>query len=180
MRTQHRTPKNSRQAGFSMLELLMAAFILAIGVLGLSMLQLMSMRSSRGSRSLNTAVQVAEQVLDQVELEGRVSYLNATDTEYATPPPLPAMNYISQAAPVVQTFTIKGRAPNPAATDLVDSQPFFTATMARSAAAVATSPNGQAIHDYTVTVVFNDTVQAGASATVVQRNVVLTRRILHG
>ena len=178
MRAQDRSPSSRRQAGFSMLELLMAAFILAVGILGLSMLQLMSMRSSRGSRSVNTAVQVAEQVLDMIESEGRVSYLNTSDTEWDPPPALPPMQYVNQAAPVVRTYTIRGRAPNPSATDPADVLPFFTATITRSAA-VATGAT-QSIHDFTVQVTFDDTVQAGATATTVQREVVLRRRIVHG
>jgi prepilin-type N-terminal cleavage/methylation domain-containing protein len=168
-----------RQAGFSMVEMLMAAFILAIGILGLSMLQVMSMRASRGSRSLTTAVQVAELMLDQVESEGRLSWLNVIDTEQSVPTPLPALQYVNQAGPVIRTFTIKGRIPDASSTDPADVMPFFTATLTRSAAPVATGAT-QSVHDFSVNVSFADTVEAGSSATIVQRNVVLRRRIVHG
>jgi type IV pilus modification protein PilV len=168
------------QAGFSMVEMLMAAFILAIGILGLSMLQVMSLRASRGSRSLTTAVQVAEAMLDQVEMEGRVSWLNVTDTQMAAAPAPPPFQYVNQAGAVVRTFTVKGRTPDATATDPADLQPFFTATLNRSQAAVATSASGQVIHDFTVNVTFADTVQANGTPTLIQRSVVLTRRILHG
>lgn len=179
MRSLRIPSRPGRQSGFSMIEMLMAAFILAIGILGLSMLQVMSMRASRGSRSLSTAVQVAEQMLDQVESEGRLSWLNIIDTIQGSPAPLPPLQYVNQAGPVVRTFTIKGRTPDVAATDPADNLPFFTATLTRSAAAVATGP-AQSIHDFSVNVTFADTVQAGNSATVIQRNVVLRRRIVHG
>lgn len=173
--------QDRRQSGFSMLEMLMAAFILAIGILGLSTLQVMSLRASRGSRSLSTAVQVAEAMLDQVEMEGRLSSLNVTGTPSSAPPPLPgSLQYINQAGPVIRTFTIKGRTPDGGAPDPVDQNPFFTATVLRSAAAIANTVGGQAIHDFTVTVTFGETVQAGSTSSVIQRNVVLSRRVLHG
>ncbi len=175
MRT--RTVPSSRQAGFSMVEMLMAAFILAIGILGLTMLQTMSMRASRGSRSLSTAVQVAEAMLDQVEMEGRLTWLNATTTIFAAPPAPPPLVYFNPMRPVVRTFTINGRPPDPAATDPADINPFFTATLG-APVFVSSGVNGQSVHDFTVTVTFNDTVQAGSTA-VVQRSVVLTRRIVH-
>ena len=59
MAIRNRCRTRSGQAGFSMIEMLMTAFVLAIGLLGLCMLQAMSLRASRGSRSLETAVQVA-------------------------------------------------------------------------------------------------------------------------
>lgn len=169
------------QRGFSMIEMLMAAFILAIGILGLSMLQAMSLRASRGSRSLATSVQVAEAMMDQVEAEGRLGYRNVAGTDLLAPPPMPAtLQYINQAGPVVRTFTIKGRAPNPTATDPLDVNPFFTATLVRSAAAIGATAGGLSLHDYTVTVSFADTVSTSGAPTVIQRNVVLSRRIIHG
>jgi prepilin-type N-terminal cleavage/methylation domain-containing protein len=41
------------QAGFSMVEMLMAALILAIGILGVTMMQLMAIRATRGSKNLH-------------------------------------------------------------------------------------------------------------------------------
>jgi prepilin-type N-terminal cleavage/methylation domain-containing protein len=63
--------KHPKQAGFSLVELLMASFILAIGILGLTMLQLMAMRSNAGSRSMTTAVMIGEGVLESIQAEGR-------------------------------------------------------------------------------------------------------------
>ena len=68
-------PADLRQAGFSMVEMLMAAVILAIGILGLAMLQTYTFAAQRGNGSLGNAVQVAQQVLDQAEMVGRNSIM---------------------------------------------------------------------------------------------------------
>lgn len=164
------------QAGFSMIEMLMTAFILAIGILGLSMLQVMSLKASRGSRSLTTAVQVGEAVMDQVEMEGRLSWLNITDSRYVAPAALANLKYVNQAAPVINTFNIKGQIPQPTSTDPADKNPFFTVTTTRITPIVVVT--GQ-MHDFVVTVNFVDAVNPTTNVPII-RTVTLTRRILHG
>lgn len=183
------SPPRQHQAGFSMLEMLMATFILSIGILGLSMLQVMSLRASRGGRNLTTAVQVAEQVLDQIEMEGRVTWLNVSATQRAgagiTVVPnlkyIPLVNAVSSPYEIPGGFTVKGRAPDSASSDPLDNpaSPYFRAFIGRTGPANP-AIGGLAVNDYTVTVTFDDTVLAGSTTTVIQRNVVLTRRILHG
>lgn len=180
---QSNPPGRGRSAGFSMVELLIAAFILAVGILGLSMLQLLSMQANRGSRSMSTAVQVADQMLDQVEMEGRLSWLNVTASQYTSPPALPPLQFINAADPVVQTYTVRGKRPDVSATDIADVQPYFTATLVRAEPAVATTAaagGGQAVHDFTVTVEFQESMQVNGTATPVKRTVVLSRRVIHG
>ena len=164
------------QAGFSMIEMLMTAFILAIGILGLSMLQVMSLKASRGSRSLTTAVQVGEMVMDRIEMEGRLSWLNVTDSAYTVPTALTTLQYVNQAAPVVNTFNIKGQVPQPSSPDPADQNPYFTVTTTRINPVVVTT--GQ-LHDFVVTVDFVDIVDANTSAAI-HRTFTLTRRVLHG
>jgi type IV pilus modification protein PilV len=65
----------ANQAGFSMVEMLMAAFILAIGILGLTMLQSLSLRASRGSASRTTAILIANRVMDAIYTDARNSVL---------------------------------------------------------------------------------------------------------
>lgn len=175
MRRPGRRPRAGGQSGFSMIEMLMAAFILAIGILGLTMLQVMSLRAARGSRSLTAAVQVADRVMDQIEMEGRLTWLNITDTQYTAPTALTGLTYMG-AGPFTNYFTIKGQAPDPAAALPEDQNPFFTVTTTRSVLAAA-GTTGQ-MHDYTVVVSFVDTVDA--TNTAVTRSVTLTRRIVHG
>jgi len=177
MRT--RNHPRPRQAGFSMVEMLMTAFVLAIGLLGLAMLQAMSLRASRGSRSMATAVQVAEGIMDSIEMEGRLSWLNATTSPYTGPSlaNLPTLMYVTIPAgqPLTQHYNLMGDTPNPTSTDPAQSNPFFTATITQvpDPAAVAGG-----LSDFTVVVSFADTV--GATQAAVTRKVTLIRRIVHG
>lgn len=183
------------QAGFSMIEMLMTAFILAIGILGLSMLQVMSLRASRGSRSLTTAVQVGEAVMDQIEMEGRLSWLNITDTKHSPPTALAGLKYVNTVAGSVlipatppDTFNIKGETPH-ASPDPGDALTYFTVT-------TTTIPGNQEsfpylspqtglpvaieqLDDFIVRVDFSDVVNPTTNVAV-PRSATLFRRILHG
>ena len=167
------------QGGFSMVEFLMTAFIMAIGILGLTMLQVMSLKTSRGGRSLTTAVQVADRVMDQMELEGRLTWLNRTDSQYSTTTDLTGLTYIGKATIPAQTFNLKGQLLPLAATpaDPTDSIAFYTVTITRVAQS-GSAPIGQ-MHDYTVRVAFADGVDAAGTTNGTTRSVTLTRRILH-
>lgn len=57
----------SPQAGFSMVEMLIATFILSVGLLGLTALQTMAMRTNSDSARVGTAVQIAELKLEALE-----------------------------------------------------------------------------------------------------------------
>ncbi len=173
-------PQRTRQSGFSMVEMLLTAFILAIGILGLSMLQVMSLRGSRGGRSLGTAVLVAEAVMDRAEMEGRLSWLNKTDSKLANPVLSTAnLKYITLVSPngaQVDVFNIKGRIPDPTSADLAEKATFFTATTKRSQL-VTGAINGN-LSDFSVVVEFQD--QVDKTNTPIVRSVTLTRRITHG
>lgn len=168
------------QAGFSMIEMLMTAFILAVGILGLTMLQTMSLRAARGSQSLTTAVLVAEQVLDQADLEGRLSWLNLTNSNQAAPTlaDLPNLRYVTIPAggEFVQVFNGRGSAVDAGSPDPVVRTPFYTVTTTRTPSAAAMVTGG--ISDVNVRVQFADDVDANNAP--IQRTVSLTRRIWHG
>lgn len=172
--------RRGAQAGFSMIEMLITAFILAVGILGLTMLQTLSLRASRGSRSLASAILVAEQVMDRVEMEGRLSWLNLTDTNRSAPSiatDLPNLRYIVIPAggQLVETFNIKGGATDSSSADPLVSTPFFTVTTTRVPAAAAATGG---MSDVSVQVQFVDTVDR--TNTPIQRTLSLTRRIVHG
>ena len=175
MRTHRpRTHRLTAQAGFSMIEMLMTAFIMAIGILGLSMLQVMSLKASRGGRSLSTAVLVGEHVMDRVEMEGRLSWLNVSSSQAGAPSnaDLPNMKYVTIAdgGTLTDTFNSYGEAV-PAA----DPTAFYTVATTRNAFAPAATG---VLSDVRVQVTFSDQVNQ-ANAPIV-RTITLTRRIIHG
>jgi len=143
-----------------MIEMLMTTFVLAVGLLGLCMLQTMSLRASTGSRSLATAVHVANSVMDQVEMEGRLSWLS-----YIT----------AKGGTVNASFDLQGNVCTPGAADVTLSNPYYTVTTVYVDDVGSAGGVGK-VSDFTVTVAFSDTVNGAA----VPRQVVLTRRILHG
>jgi len=166
------------QAGFSMIEMLMTAFILAVGLLGLCMLQTLSLRASRGSSSLTTAVHVADAVMDQVELEGRLSWLNTTTSLG----PAANLSLVYIPLPVLgslrQTFNLHGDVSDGSSPDpTVSSQLFKVTTTRVDDLGPAGAGTGQ-VSDYSVLVRFADTVNSAQAP--VNRQVLLTRRILHG
>ena len=164
-------PADLRQAGFSMVEMLMAAFVLSIGILGLTMLQTMSLRATRGSQNLGIAVQLAEKLMDEVELEGRLTYLNTNPTGYTTPTALGTLAYINQAG-VDQYYNI----------DSTTGQAVQTATAAGALfhvnlAQVVTAGTG--LSDVTIVVDFTDSINPSTNLAI-KRAATVTRRILHG
>lgn len=177
MRHRRRGNPARGQRGFSIVEMLLTAFILAVGIMGLTMLQAMALKGARGGRSLGTAVQVGEMVMDQIELEGRLSWLNITATQVAAPAPLASLKYINKVplAPS-QTFTIKGEVPVAGAPDPTDTTPFYTVVIAQKDVSAAGTG---IISDFTVNVNFSDQVNP-VTGLPLQRTVAITRRILHG
>jgi len=174
-----RNRKRTGEAGFSMIEMLMTAFVMAIGLLGLAMLQTMSLRASRGSRSLSTAVRVASGVLDSVGVEGRLSWLNATDSNAAAPSlaDLPLLRYVTLAAgdKRVEQYNSMGSPVDAASADPLVKTPFYTVTITQVPGVASVS--GQ-ISDFNVQVQFADSTDT-ANAPIL-RTVSLTRRIIHG
>ncbi|MYM64590.1 type IV pilus modification protein PilV [Pseudomaricurvus sp. HS19] len=63
-----------RQSGFSMLEVLIAILVLAIGLLGVSAMQLSSLKVNQGAYYRSQAVMVASEVLDRLRAN-RDAYL---------------------------------------------------------------------------------------------------------
>lgn len=180
-----------------MIEMLMTAFILAVGILGLSMLQIMSLKASRGSRSLTTAVQVAEKVMDQVEMEGRLSWLSITDTTLNAAgiagAPLGGLQYVNLTPSVPnktptptngfkEIFNIKGQKIPAASADPTDLVPYFTvwtfALPKDNGLVVGGGPTAN-MHDFIVIVEFADETNASASNAKILRSATITRRIVH-
>lgn len=175
-------PGDREQSGFSMVEMLMAAFVISIGILGIAMLQVMSLKASRGGQNLGIAVQLAEQLMDKVEMEGRLTYLNSNISGYSTPGALgktitqPTLNfelkYINQTQ-VDQYFSIDPATGKPV--QLPDATgALFHATMTQAEVGATTD-----LSDFTIQVVFTDVINPDTQQAIT-RTATINRRILHG
>ena len=177
--TGHHPGSSAAQAGFSMVEMLMAAFIMAVGILGLSALQVMALKSTRGSRSLSTAILVAEQILDRAELEGRLSWLNLTDRNGTNlnPGDLADLRYITLATGTsrVDNFNNRGRPVVVGASDEQDSGVRYLATTIRNPGDFYATGY---LSEFIVQVTFQDDVNNSGGP--IQRTVRLTRLVTHG
>ena len=71
-------PRASRQQGFSLVELLVTALIFAIGLLGLAVLQVSTLRANSGGRNRFTATSLAEGCMSAIQAEGANSWAYAS------------------------------------------------------------------------------------------------------
>ena len=168
------------QAGFSMIEMLMTALILAIGLLGLAMFQTMALRSTRGNRNVNTAVLLANQILDQAEEEGRLTWLNLTNTQLTgtSNANFTNLKYLAignGGAPLAESFNSQGGAVDATSADLSVNTPFFHTLTAEAAAPSAVTGSTSL---FTVVVNFTDLQYSTNGAQT--RTVTLSRSITHG
>jgi prepilin-type N-terminal cleavage/methylation domain-containing protein len=177
-----------RQSGFSLVEMLAAAFIMAIGILGILTLQMMAIRATKGTSNMSTAARIAEQIIDQAEMEGRLSWLNITDGN-RTAPNLGDLDgfqlkyiVLEVGKELVEEYNVKGDLVvkgGEAHEDSMASAVFFTVATRREKIDPLGAPNPVgAISDFKVRVTFADVV--GADKQVITRIFNLSRRIIHG
>lgn len=152
------------EQGFTMIEMLVAAFMTAIGILGLTTLQTMSMRSRTGSKSLTTAVLVGQGILDQAEALGRNSLLCARNS---APVPTLSPNYFG-AGPPSQYYNFDGTAGTAGA--------YFTVNITTDDVVTPVSKFG-GIKLLTVDVLWSETLNA--TGTAVPRHAIISRRIAY-
>lgn len=178
--------RSGPEAGFSMVEMLMAAFILAIGVLGLATLQAMSLKAARGGHSLTNAVAVSNQIMDQIEYEGRLSWLNITDTTNGPPVPITTLVYVGKGNQYLGFKEYLDTTTNLVKVVAVTAAPQASKpALGGTVRYVATITEGTAVSagtglqsSYGVKVEFQDDVNKTGGAIV--RSLYITRSILHG
>jgi Tfp pilus assembly protein PilV len=155
-----------------MVEALMVAVILGIGLLGIAATQLTTIRGNAGSRARTVAVGLANSGLDRVLAEAKViamdKYLNQTQT----PPFSITRTYtVDNAVPWVSTFNQDGNG------TLTAAKPaFFTVTITRTA--LATPVPASAL---THTFAFQGSVawnEPGPGATVLPKSITLSRYVM--
>ena len=157
------------EAGFSLVEMLAAAVILGIGVLGLALLQTYTFAAKHGNDSLTTGVQVAQAVLDQAEMVGRNSIMCS---QSSIAPPAVTTTWFG-ANPLTLYYNYSGQK--------VTANPYFTAkvtsvlTTGGANGVVTPVAKFGGIGLVTVTVTWTEALSAKNAA--VTRNVTLNRRI---
>lgn len=130
--------RDSRSAGFSVIELLLTAAILGVGLLGLAALTTTAMKGYGGSRVRDTATILATGVLDRLAVDGRISsqqrsnstaipasalVANATDD---------ASNNYADPATTYTSWDTQGQPTN--------TSPVFTVSWVRRAAKAGATP----------------------------------------
>jgi prepilin-type N-terminal cleavage/methylation domain-containing protein len=165
-------PRSGSQSGFTMVEMLMVAFILAMGLLGVASMQLVSLKATSGSQNLNTAALVADRVMDEVETEGRLSWINQSASKFQTAGTEPPLFYLkdSSAINVSEWFDVAGTP-----VESSDPKKIFTANVTGKSVGTDGSATGKLV-DVTVQVLFTDVVNGTKT---IQRNITLTRRIIY-
>lgn len=94
-----------RAAGFTIIEVLVAMLVLAIGVIGSSAMQLTALRTRHQSSLLSNAVQLGSSMLDTMRANARQMQLSDVDNPYlgldddGSAPAAPAMSGASCFAP---------------------------------------------------------------------------------
>jgi prepilin-type N-terminal cleavage/methylation domain-containing protein len=150
----HRT---SRQAGFSLAELLITALIFGIGLLGLAALQVSTMRSNSGGRNRFTAVALSEGCMSAIQAEGSLSWSYAAGVMgTAAVFPVAARTYTGgNVGGTFGTFDVDGKA-------VVEGDPsqIFKVTWTRltTAATPGVPITNMNLNEFVVTVTWRDQV----------------------
>lgn len=124
------------QRGFSLVELLLTAFILSVGLLGLAALQASAMRGHLNSKTRDAAAYFGSSVLDRLKSDGQLTAAQRLNNQTVSATALLAGaaldTQIAYQAPnstgTLQTqFNIRGGPIEPASLNLDESTPLFTA-----------------------------------------------------
>jgi len=162
-----------RQTGFSLVELLMAAFIMAIGLLGLGMLQAYAIRTSSSAKNMTMAVKIGERSLDAVAAEGRQRLLIIrTSTNPDPTQDLPASTRYFAGTAVTEYYTADGT--NQTAKD---GNTVFTVVITPAAAADYAEVSGLALRSYTATVTYNQAVDPKNASKTILKTLTLLRKV---
>lgn len=157
------TPRAKRQRGFSLVELLVAAAIMAVGLLGLASLQMMSLRTAGTGTRMTDSVLLAERIVESASMEATQWYLAAKSGTA-----IPASRlYIPGAQTQYYTADF---------TPTVDTDPNLVYTVQVNVRNLATVAQG-GLDQVDVTVTF---VEAIANASRNTRSVQVSRQVAHG
>lgn len=159
--------KSNARAGFSLVEFLMVAIILGVGLLGLAALTSMSIRGFGGSRVRNAAASLGGSVLDRLTLDGRLSAAVRTNGGIVPASALvanavdDAVNAYSDPATTFTAFDLQGQATN--------TTPVYTVTWVRRASKTGLTPAATSLSassEVVVNVAWNEAVRNAAGVTI--------------
>lgn len=156
-----------RQLGFSIVEFMVTAFVIAIGLLGLTMFQAISMRTGSGSRTVNTAVMIGEGILESIQSEGRqrLLFLRYAGTQ-------PATTYFKPTNDVVNQYYAFDGSLLPDATNA-----YYTVQITPSDIVSTAGSTTGGTKLFTLKVSFTDVVTGGGTPHT--RTVTLTRQVAY-
>lgn len=166
-----------RNEGFSLMEFLLAAFILGVGLLGLAALQAMAARQGTSSRERGTATFLAHNLLDRIAAEGQLSAGErmmsptgtVTSTGYLYVDPISFSAGASSADAL--TFDISGNA-----VPATDPSKIFSVSWQRMAGASAGPYNATA--EFIVNVQWNELARTpGGVAVVIPKYFSVSRNV---
>lgn len=162
-----------------MVEFLMTAFILAIGLLGLATLQIMAVRATTSSRGISTAILVSEGVMERINAEARQSYLGMVFSGAPTWTP----RYVTKA-PVVGNVKSTDAVPGAAIVEYYDfaGDPLPSAVGAyfTTSSWVDDQTIGVGTTErYVVRVEFNEATDPANAAKFIKRSINLIRTVVH-
>jgi hypothetical protein len=167
------------ESGFSLVEFLMAAFILAVGLLGLATLQVMALRTTTSSRGVSTGILVSEGVMERINSEAQQSYLGMVFSGAPTWTP----RYITKA-PVVAGVATTAAVPANAIVDYYDfggdplpsaAGAYFTASSWVDSQTIGVGTTDR----YFVRVEFNEAPDPANPGKFVKRSLNLIRLVVH-
>ncbi len=163
-----------------MIEMLMAAFILSIGLLGLTALQSAALTTSTRAKGYYGAVNAAGYILENIESQARQRTLTRINDPLAVLPVYtPDYFGADPAQPVLvnENLTFNGHYPNAAAVNVVDQNTFFKVSTSGPATVHPVAATTSAYRNYTVTVTFTE---IGPGNIKIPRSVAISRMVVYG
>jgi len=171
--TVRRGSRGAGEGGFSMIELLMAAFIMAIGLLGLTLLLVMSVGSSTSGRLRNVGTGVGQNILESVDSEARQQRLFRT---LDPADPAPALSgYFSTTTPVTKSYNIYGTVVNTGSADPLERVAVFTTTSICSQDTTGTTATSGTVYSFQVVVNYREA--KGSSGTLLTHSQTFRRKV---
>ena len=165
---QHQMLRINHQSGFTLVESMIAAVILAVGVLGVAGMQGISLTRNVDSTELTRATNLAAEMIERIQYNRKNITQYAIDTSNATPCPQNAATQAMAKGDCDQWVALLS---NPQASGLVSVRGVVTVPL------LLVGPLATLLNQYPVTVTVSWTGAAGATKVARPKQVVLTTTI---